>query len=278
MPNQYDIPDTFNTPAELGEWWWNLSNIDPLYGMEGSGGNTGTNPETEYGAYQSEEYPGIGNVPYWNQQQSYGANMWSTLMDPHFYEAGDPDNVINPYTFALQNYHSFLPYDVDRGEVYRAQASGEIGEDLLRSRYRSQDVSDLNRRIGSTGFASSGIRQNQNLYDRFSSDYNEIQQETQAATTDVYSSFGSSLQAAMGDAGASGAFDVEGALYEDIGESYDFSSFGLDEDATFQEGLEACFDQYFIDQIDNYAEGGQYGPAQFIQAAQWCAENYGTGV
>lgn len=263
----YNIPETFDDPADIGEYWWDVSNP-----ASGPGSN-------------------IQDISPWIENQLTGsADIFGAMMNPFLYEAGDPENTINPYTFALQNYEFFQPYDVDRGELYRAQESGEIGRDLLQSEHRYTRAPALDRRVGSTGFASSGVRPRRSLYDQFASDYDEIQQETEVSINDVFSSFGSSIISTMGSAGEQGAFDPGGAMYEDIQDEFDFISAGgslpwvgpgedpyvASENMTFNQQVEGCFNWYFANMVDPHEEGGQYGPAQFMNAAQWCAQNYGV--
>jgi len=225
MPD-YEVPD-FQGNLPAGEHWWEVSE------------NIAEDP-------------------------SLGYDYWSALLDPFYYSASDDLNY-NPYTIMLQNWNAFSPYEDDYGERYRALEQADIGQGLLRSRYRSQDVPSLQRKIGGTGFAASGSRPRKSLYDAYASDWSEIQQESQAALNTVYETFGGNLYDTIG--GLGGAFDPYGEQYTDIENRFDFSDFGSD--LSFQEGLEACIASY-------YDEFGAQDASSFVDASQWCAESYGV--
>jgi hypothetical protein len=132
---------------------------------------------------------------------------------------------------------------VSPGEMYRAKESGDISAGLLGSKFRTQTAPELSRKMGSTGFASSGIRPQKSIYQQFEEGIGEIGQETSAAIGDVYETYGEQVSGTLGDIQGAGGFSSEfagGEIGNIYGEWEDIYSWEDSDD--FVAGLTECVD------------------------------------
>ena len=132
---------------------------------------------------------------------------------------------------------------VSPGEMYRAEESGDISAGLLGSKFRTQTIPELSHKMGSTGFASSGIRPQKSIYQQYEEGIGEIGQETSAAIGDVYEAYGSQVSSTLSDISDSGGFSEEfagGEIGDIYGEWEDIYSWADSDD--FVEGLTECVD------------------------------------
>ena len=197
---------------------------------------------------QFDENWALDNYNY-NQSQNFTSaydavtDYWDNVFGDYL---GTESSAVNPLTSYFVNPEFWGPQvNLDEGEVYRAQEMGNISQDLLAGSYSSSVRPEASKRIGSTGFASSGINfGTQDLYSQFLDDSAEIKQESDAALGDVYEGYGAMVEGVMGGLASSGGFSAdfaggeEGDPYGDFDDSYDWSQYGFRED--FSGGLEDC--------------------------------------
>ena len=141
-------------------------------------------------------------------------------------------------------------------ELHSATEAGNIREDLTRGQFQTDVIPEYQKKIGSTGFASSGISQPLSIYDQYLREMEEIEQETSASIDQVYTMFGDSIQGQIDALDVSGGFaeDFAGGTednpWSEIEGEYDWSQWGFEGD--FQQQLEAC--------VTNYLGGGNWMP------------------
>ena len=244
------MPDPYESGLsnlEIGENWWDLQDSSQF---------TGSDESAQQGAQQGYDY-------------------WSSIFNPFLNDPGNPNTSnINMDTWSsmlgFANY--FTPYNIDEGEHYRAIETGNISKGILRDQFSSDKMPLMNTRIGGTGFATSGIRPVENIYDTYRQSLVEANQESQAALNTVYENFGESLYGAVESASEAGMFDFESEEYADIEGNYDFSGVeGYNEDMTFSEQIQACVEQYMS---TTYLATEAQNPQFFAEAMQYCHNTY----
>lgn len=232
------MPDGMSN-LEVGENWWEMSQQQLSFQDEGVGG-----------AASGYEFWNEFLSPFTNNPSSDNPSTWSAML-------------------GYSNY--FTPYNIDAGEQYRAIEQADISKGVLRNQFTSDKMPLMNTRIGSTGFASSGIRPIENVYDAYKESLSEANQESQAALNTVYEDFGAQLYDAVGNVSEQGMFDFESDEYTDIESNYDFSSY---EGETFDEQVQACVENYYS---TTYVAADSQNPQAFAEAMQYCHNQNYTG-
>ena len=236
------LPSTY----ELGENWWNAYQ------------DISANPDF------------TGDLA---SMQDYWDNVFDEFITPEYEQFG-----LSPEMVLLE-YGSYLPYNIDPSEMYRVRESDEMQRDLLESTFKLKTRPEEAMKIGSSGLAMSGYNPLRDPFDIYQSDMEDISFSTDAAISDLYTSFGSSLTNQLGTLGQLGAFYADADYMTNMEENYAnmMDETWWDEDISFQENLEACVNNYLSgDAWNEVPSVAEYNPAlgdpnAYAAAVYYCA-------
>lgn len=234
------MPDGMSN-LEVGENWWEMSQQNLSSQDEGVGG-----------AASGYEFWNEFLSPFSNNPSADSPSTWSAML-------------------GYSNY--FTPYNIDAGEQYRAIEQADISKGVLRNQFTANNIPSMNAKIGATGFASSGVRPVENVYDVYRESLVEANQESEAALNTVYENFGAQLYGAVENVSEQGMFDFESNEYTNLEANYNFDSY---EGETFDEQVQSCVEEYYS---QGFVSSDSQNPQAFAEAMQYChSQNYTGGA
>jgi len=217
------------------------------------------------------------------EQYSLMADYWGNVFDP-FIDPEEADFGLTSESVML-GFSPYLNLNIDPGEHYRALEAGQIQEDLASSEFATKIRPGEAAKYGGGGLAVSGYNPQRSIHDIYASDIEDIQQQTEVSISDIYTSFGESLGANLGEISGEGAFSAGGDYLENLEELYSEqigSQSWYDEDISMQENLEACIENYLSGdpwgEVPTFAEyiPGDANPNAYLYAVNWC--QYGEDI